>query len=304
MKTLFLCLSVLCLNLWSTDMLIIRGADGGENYKKTFDKIEKMWIENASTAGLKHQVIKSDSSKEELSKTFSKLSKTKLAPLWIIYFGHGTYIDRQAKLNLVGDDITLDEFKDLLKPFERKLIFINTASASSPYITGLSDENRTIISATRNTNQVYYTKFNEFMPMALIDLSSDINKDKQVSLLEAFLSASTLTEQFYKSEKRLRGEDALINDNGDKIGTSIKHYDGLEPNEALDAIDGFRAHQIYLIQSEEEAKLSAQQKIDRDKLELEMHELKLQKKSLTENEYYQQLEAILRKLSLIYKQKS
>lgn len=301
MKYLLITFIFLSQSLSAIDMLIIRGADGGESYTSTFDKIEKLWIDNAQKAKLKYQVFRSEDSKKELSEILENLPKDGFKPLWLVYFGHGTFIDRQAKLNLVGDDISLKEVKNLLNLFQRKIIFINTASVSSPYITGLSKENRIIISATKNANQVYYTKFNEFMPIALTDLEADINKDKQTSLLEAFLSASKRTEQFYKSEKRLRGEDSLIDDNGDKIGTSIKHYDGLEPNEKLDAIDGFRAHQIYLIQSEEEALLSPQQKADRDKLELEMHDLKLNKKSLTEDEYYQKLEVLLRKLLNIYK---
>ncbi|MCM8537037.1 MAG: hypothetical protein NE334_13950 [Lentisphaeraceae bacterium] len=301
MKYLLITLFIITQNSWTMDMLIIRGADGGESYISTFDKIEKLWIENAQKAKIKYQLFKSEDSKNDLTTALKDISKEELTPLWIVYFGHGTYIDRQAKLNLVGDDISLSELKSLFDSSQRKIIFINTASVSSPYITGLSKKNRIIISATKNASQVYYTKFNEFMPMALTDLEADMNKDKQTSLLEAFLTASNRTEQFYKSEKRLRGEDSLIDDNGDKIGTSIKHYDGLEPNEKLDAIDGFRAHQIYLIQSEEEAKISAQQKADRDILELEMHELKLKKKSLPEEEYYQKLEVILRKLSKIYK---
>ncbi len=46
---------------------------------------------------------------------------------------------------------------------------------------------------------------------------ADLDKDGQVSLLEAFLIASRRTLEFYKVEGRIATEHALIDDNGDGL---------------------------------------------------------------------------------------
>ena len=45
---------------------------------------------------------------------------------------------------------------------------------------------------------------------------ADLDKDDQVSLLEAFLTASVRTAEFYEETSRLATEHALIDDNGDR----------------------------------------------------------------------------------------
>ena len=64
--------------------------------------------------------------------------------------------------------------------------------------------------------------------------------------------------------------------------------------------DGFRAHQIALIPSEQEKLLTPKQRQQRDSLEAELEALRKRKASLPEDVYYDMLEAILVKLSGLY----
>jgi hypothetical protein len=121
-------------------------------------------------------------------------------------------------------------------------------------------------------------------------------------LLEAFLMASRRVAEFYKSEGRLASEHALLDDNGDGLGTPADWFRGIHAvkKSANNApLDGMRAHQWHLVRSKEDQRLSPEQRKKRDELELQIGKLREQKTSLDENEYYQQLEALLTQLAEI-----
>src|SRR5256885_2838954 len=88
------------------------------------------------------------------------------------------------------------DLADWLKPFRRPLVVINCASASAPFLKTLSGTNRVIITATRSGNELNFTRFGQYFAKALADPESDLDKDGQVSLLEAFLTASRRVADF------------------------------------------------------------------------------------------------------------
>ena len=291
-------------NLKAADMLIIKGADGSSEFSESLKESVKKWEELASKAKLSSVVVTGPQSKLELEETLLKSSKDSLRPLWIIYLGHGTYLNQKAKLNLEGPDITSSEMAKLLKDFKREIIFINCASASAPFISEISGPDRIVITATKNSQQIYYTKFNEYMVDAIANEEADIDKDSQTSLFESFLYASREIKKYYDKDKRISGENAVLDDNGDKLGSLAEMFDGLKPKKPNAKIDGLRAHQIHLIPSEEEAKMPLEVRTKRNKLERELYQLKLKKSSMDEDEYYQKLEQLLLQLSHLYKEDS
>ena len=143
----------------------------------------------------------------------------------------------------------------------------------------------------------------EHFSKALGDLTSDLDKDEQVSLLEAFLAASSQTAEFYKRETRLATEHSLMDDTGDGLGTPADWFRGVRAVKAAKdgaAIDGVRANQLHLIPSDREELLSPEQRARRDELEAQVEALRRRKAEMEEPQYYAELEAILVELAGVY----
>jgi hypothetical protein len=225
-----------------------------------------------------------------------------LTELWIVLLGHGTFDGREAKFNLHGPDLSASTLSNLLSGFRRPVAIINAASCSAPFIKALARKDRVIVTATRSGSEENYTRFNRYISQAIADPEADLDKDGQTSLLEAFLMASRRVTEFYKSEGRLATEHALLDDNGDGFGVQADWFRGIHAvkKAANNApLDGTRAHQWHLVRSQEDQKLSPEQRHKRDALELEIGKLREKKASINEDEYYKQLEALLTKLSEI-----
>lgn len=290
------------------NVLVIVGAPGEKIYAEGFEKAAKAWEQAGEATNAVVDFIGRDTNVEttpieQIQTWIQKLDTKSPSPAWIVYIGHGTYNRRDAFLNLSGPDITAKQLADWLPAMDRTLIFIHGGSASSPFINALSAPNRIIITGTRNPDEINYTRFGEYFANVLALSDGDIDQDGQTSLLEAFLSTADRVESFYKEQGRLASEHALIDDNGDQFGTPPDWFrgvrvtkqskDGREP-------DGFRAHQIALIPSEQEKLLTAAQRLERDALEADIETLRKRKDTLEEAAYYGMLEAILGKLSDIY----
>src|SRR5205085_8481038 len=142
--------------------------------------------------------------------------------------------------------------------------------------------------------------FNRFISQSIADPEADLDKDGQTSLLEAFLMASRRVLEFYKAEGRLATEHALLDDNGDGLGTPADWFRGIHAvkKAANNApLDGMRAHQWHLVRSKDDQKLSVEQRKRRDDLEVQIGKLRQQKASMPEDEYYKQLETLVTELS-------
>src|SRR5206468_3358863 len=126
-------------------------------------------------------------------------------------------------------DLSAKQMAELLAPLPRPIILIDNSSSSAPFINELSRPNRIIITATKSGWEQNYTRFGKYFAKSVADPSADLDKDGQVSVLEAFLSASRQVEDFYKSERRLATEHALLDDNGDGKGTPASFFHGVRP---------------------------------------------------------------------------
>ena len=226
------------------------------------------------------------------------------SPLWMILIGHGTFDGKKAKFNLQGPDISATELKEWLQDCKRPLVIINCSSSSSPFMNALSGENRVIITATRSGFERNFCRLGGFLAKAIGNLEADIDKDGQTSLLEAWLAASRYSADFYKNENRLSPEHPLLDDNGDGKGTPPDWFRGIRVTRKSEdpklLPDGLRTHQLYLIPSEEERKLSASQRAERDALDIELAKLRAAKGLMEEKIYYTELEKLLHKIGRIY----
>ncbi len=164
-----------------------------------------------------------------------------------------------------------------------------------------------MLTATKSGHEVNFARFGKHLAEAIADPRADLDKDDQTSLLEAYLTACRGIQEFYDGEKRLATEHALLDDNGDALGTPAAWFRGVRATQRAKAgaqLDGVRAHQIHLVPSDREARLPPAVRKRRNELELAVAALRDQKASLDEAEYYQRLDGLMTELAELYQSAS
>lgn len=281
------------------DVLIVLGAPGNEEFGKKFNTQLEAWTNACTKASITPAVVRGETTTEELEKRLTASDPSH--SLWLVLIGHGTFDGREAMFSAEGPDFDAKQLAGWIKPLKQEVAVIHTASSSGGFLKLLSATNRVIITSTKGPDEVFYARFGEFFAEAIGGLpEADLDQDKQVSLLEAFRHASKAAETFYLQEGRLATEHALLEDNGDGIGTRTEVFSSDAPAPAGMALDGARAAQMVLVLSAEEQQLTDAQRSTRDALERELKTLKEQRAKLKEDEYYTKLESLLRKLGEVY----
>ena len=285
-------------------VIVIAGAPGEAEFAADIAVQLEAWGKASEAAKAKHIAINdSETDRERVKAALEAEPKNGPGELWVVLIGHGTFDGKEAKLNLRGPDLSAADLTEWLKPFERPLAIIDTTSSSAPFMQKLAGPRRVVVSATRSGNEHNYARFGKYLAEALSDPKSDLDKDGQISLLESFLSASHRTTEFYKTEGRLATEHALIDDNGDGLGTPADWFRGVVATKrARDGaqLDGLRAHQFHLVRSAAEQQLSPELRARRDQLELQIAALREKKEKLNEGKYFQDLEKLLLELAKLY----
>lgn len=300
------------------ELVVVVGAAGESDYADNFAAAARAWEQAASRGGMSATVIglapetatahaSSPSAPDDrtaLQHWLAARSGETATPAWIVYLGHGTFDGREARLNLRGPDLTAKELGSALAPLRRPVVFVHGGSGAGPFLAALSAPDRIIITATRSGHELNYARFGERFAEAVANPAADIDQDGQTSLLEAFVTAAQNVQAFYAETGRLATEHALIDDNGDQQGTPAEWFRGLRLErrpEGNARPDGDRARLIALVLSESERALTTAQRQQRDALERELAALRSRKASLSDDDYYRQLEALLRRLGAIYR---
>lgn len=290
-------------------VVVVVGAQGTPEYGKLYQEWSTRWEQAAKRADASLDTIGLDADTNTTdrdvlqAKLQAAAASATVEPMWLVLIGHGTFDSRTARFNLRGPDVTAKQLAEWTAPIQRPLVVINCASASGPFINALSGPNRVAVTATKSGFQHNYSRFGDYMSAAISDPAADLDKDEQTSLLEAFLYASAQVAEFYDQESRLATEHALLDDNGDALGTQADWFRGVRAiRTAKDGAspDGLRANQLCLIRSDREKQLSPEVRTKRDALELQIATLRARKSQLPEDGYYQQLELLLVDLAKLY----
>jgi hypothetical protein len=292
------------------DVVVVVGAPGTPEFGAQFGEWGDRWRQAAEKSSAGFQMIGSGEAakpgdRDRLQKLLASMAEEKAAPLWLVFIGHGTYDGQAAKFNLRGPDVSADDLAAWLAPIERPVAIIQCASASAPFINRLTGDNRVIITATKSGDEQNFARFGQYISATIADPRADLDKDGQVSLLEAYLTACRQLDEFYAQEARLATEHALVDDNGDGLGTPAAWFRGLRATQrAKDGatLDGTRAHQFHLIASDREQHMPADARRLRDELELKIAALREEKERLKEDEYYGRLEELMLDLARLYGQ--
>lgn len=218
--------------------------------------------------------------------------------VYIMLFGHGGYENGDARFNIPRRDLGQADYASLVGSLDAaRIVFINTTSASAPFVEALSGPNRMVITATRTGTQKNETRFPEFMIDAFTSPNADRDKDSRISVAELFTYAAEKTDQWFADNGHIPTENALLDDNGDGEGSRIEDLE--------DSGDGNLAAITYLSPDTGAAVLLAEAGNpeaagwlrEKNQIEQEIAALKSQKGNLSVNDYYTQLEVLFVRLA-------
>lgn len=293
-------------------LVVVTGAPGEEAYVSAFRNWSERWVNSGRESGVTCEWIDGTQPFEASDSTSPVSDKKRLmdwiaaagdSELWIVMIGHGTFDGTTAKFNLRGEDISGNELAAALTSSKGPQVLIHCFSCSGAFLPLLSQPGRIVITATKSGAEMNYSRFGDYLSLTLSDPSADLDHDKAVSILEAFLMASKRTEQFYLDDKRLATEHPLLDDGGDGKGVGATFFRGIRLiKRASDGatVDGEFAARTLLKPSRDDAPLTEQQLKKRDELELALSRLRLAKPSMSEDEYYTKLANIADELVAMY----
>jgi hypothetical protein len=285
--------------------VLIQGASGEEQYAT----LHRGWLDGLAQLLREHfkfdaaqlsvlaeqaQAGEQRSTAENVRALFARLGKevTPADLVLVVLIGHGGGQGADAKFNLIGPDLTIAEWSELLKPIAGRVALVDTTSSSFAFLAGLAAPNRIVITATNSHAQRYHTMFPDAFIKALTADAADVDKNQRVSLLEAFTYASRLVAQHYEQDGRLPTERAMFDDTGDGKGRDA----------VTEGPDGTVAGLTYL--DVPEAATSSdpaiQQLLTRQQqLVAEVDELRRRRPSMPPAEFDREFEKLIVELSLV-----
>ena len=234
---------------------------------------------------------------DEITRTFDRFAQQATADdaVYVVLIGHGSYDGKTAKFNLPGPDVSAADFAAQFKRLpSRQIVFVDTASASGPFVNELSGPGRTIIAATRSGAENYATLFGGYFVDALSGEEADADKNRRVTMLEAFQFAKAALQRAFDKEGLLSTEHAVLDDNGDKVGS---------PDPSTTAADGKVAALLAIGSAADAMPLPADPKLralvlERRDLEHRVESLRLLKENMDPAKYQSELEKLVTDLAL------
>jgi hypothetical protein len=213
--------------------------------------------------------------------------------VFVLLIGHGTFDGKVARFNLPGPDMTPADFEPLLGRIQAKqIVFVNASSASGPFVE-LSAPGRTIVTATRTGNERFATLFGGYFVDALMSEDSDLDKNRRISILEAFTAARLEVARAYEREGLMRTEHALLDDSGGRKGVTEPTADGPVGRVAAMVSLGATAEDAL----PEDPALRALH-VERRELEQRVESLRMLKGGMDQKRYASELEQLLTALAL------
>ena len=293
--------------------LIICGSGGEEEFTNRFENwgqrlqgvLEEFDPQNTVfllTEKARKESHNAATSRESIEKAIADVAAfiTPEDDFFLYLIGHGSFIRRESRFLIPGPDLTAEALGVMLAPIEAHCqTIINAASSSAGYINALSAPNRIICTATRSTEEFNATEFMEHFLEGLEDGSADRDHDGRISVLEACSLGAELTEAWYVGQGLLATEHALLDDNGDGLGSRLplQAPPGTvideEGNTQVAVFDGARADECFL------KNFAFPDHVPRELIDTylaaieKVEALKKEKGTLEEAEYYARLESLL-----------
>jgi hypothetical protein len=294
----------------ATHLLVISGLGGEETFSAAFHDWSLSMVESAVAAGVPAsnvtylaedpardaESIDGPSRKETIEAALLRMGESAGADgeLWIVIFGHGSTRGDEATINRPGPDLSGGELASILDRLTvEKVVIANASSASGDFVRVLSKPGRAIVTATRSGAERQAPVFGRFFSEGFADDRADVDKDEQVSLLEAFDYARIAVGRSFESDGRMATEHPLLDDNGDRSGS-------IQPSTKEGEGDGLVASRLFLggpIATPGGSPELERLRAKKDELEDRVAELRARRSSLAEELYLEELETLLLELA-------
>jgi hypothetical protein len=290
-KTFFLAATLLVLPTLAgaaSFTLVVAGLGGEPEYEQRFreqavaiaDAAKKAAGEQGHVVVLTGEQARRDSLKREFQDFAGKVKAAD--SVTVVLIGHGTYDGEEYRFNVPGADITGAELEQLFDrlPAKKQLI-VNATSSSGATIELWQRPERVVITATKSGGERTATRFAQYWLQAVSGDAADLNKDEVVTAAEAFDYANRQVAASYKSDVSLATEHARIA--GEESAAFTVARIGSSAGSSADP---------------EVTALLAQ----RGQIEQDLDGVQGRKASLSEDQYYDELEGVLVRLALLQKQ--
>jgi hypothetical protein len=283
----------------ATFYVIVAGLGGEPDYEQRFtaaardlDKVLKATGADAHV----YTLVGSEATRARLTQVLEQVAREAKPDddFVLTLIGHGSDDGVEYKFNLVGPDMSAADLAALCnRVAAKRQLIVNATSASGGSVPAFQRAGRAVIASTKSGTEKNATVFARYWVEALHDPSADVDKNESVSALEAFQYADRKTAEFYTSQKRLATEHAVFEDTGKGEAVRAPSTDGGEGRLLASlTLVRFGESQIAALDPAKRDLLAK-----KEDLEQKIDVLKYRKAAMTQNDYEQQLKALLVELA-------
>jgi hypothetical protein len=290
-KTFFLAATLLVLPTLAgaaSFTFVVAGLGGEPEYEQRFreqaaaiaDAAQKAAGEQGRVVVLTGEQARRDSLRREFQEFAGKVKAADTVT--VVLIGHGTYDGEEYRFNVPGADVTGSELEQLFaRLLAKKQLIVNATSSSGATIELWQRPERVVITATKSGGERTATRFAQYWLQAISTDAADVNKDEVVTAAEAFDYTNRQVAASYKSDVSLATEHARIA--GEETAAFTVARIGSSAGSSSDP---------------EVTALLAQ----RGQIEQDLDGVKGRKASLSEDQYYDELEGVLVRLAQLQRQ--
>lgn len=242
-------LMLICASLFAaadTQVCILRGAGGEPRYDERFqqwsDRLSRVLVEQCGVTPEHIRVLPANAGAPAITLESVGLAMVEIAAsvpatdtFMLVLIGHGS-MQLEPKFMVGGPDIRAEDFRGWMDalPAARQVV-LNTTSASAAFINTLSRADRVVVTSTRAGDQPNATEFMEQLLLVLESGGGDRDRNGDLTLSELCDAASAATLDWYQRQDFVVTENALLDDNGDALGTRLPRdtADGTSADGAL-----------------------------------------------------------------------
>ena len=291
MKTFFLAATLLVLPTLAgaaSFTFVVAGLGGEPEYEQRFreqaaaiaDAAKKAAGEQGHVVVLTGEQARRDSLRREFQEFAGRVKAADTVT--VVLIGHGTYDGEEYRFNVPGADVTGSELEQLFaRLLAKKQLIVNATSSSGATIELWQRPERVVITATKSGGERTATRFAQYWLQAISTDAADVNKDEVVTAAEAFDYTNRQVAASYKSDVSLATEHARIA--GEETAAFTVARIGSSAGSSSDP---------------EVTALLAQ----RGQIEQDLDGVKGRKASLSEDQYYDELEGVLVRLAQLQRQ--